>query len=240
MYKRLALCAFLGFSSLTYAATAPAGKYVYDLHEKAQPKNHYTLALAPLSIDFSKNVPTDLRDKFVKSLQAQITSMLKARGCSVVVAPLDKLSPEQQESVFALVDVSAFIDILEDTDMTLSKNKKSIEENITDISTGFMRLKLIEPKSKSAFHMSSMELPSYKVRTHVRVSQQRTSSGGFMPISHVTPVHGAKFEKNIDEVLSKIYAKSMQKIAQDLHAQNFKSYERLVKNFKKSEQAEQK
>ncbi|MFC3848446.1 HpaA family protein [Helicobacter baculiformis] len=242
MYKRVVLCSLLGLAGIAQATMKSTdhatGKYVYDLHEKTQPKNNYTLALAPFAIDFSKNVPESLRDKFRNSLQAQITHMLEMRGYSVLASTLDKLNLEQKEKIFAVVDVSAFVDILEDTDMKLSKKHKEIEEDITDISAGFMRLKLIEPKSKNAFHMSSMELPSYKVKTHVLVSQQRTSSGGFMPVSRTTVVRDEKFESNIDQILAKIYVKSVQKLAQDLLAQTFKPYEHLVENFKKNSPAQ--
>ncbi|WP_104696069.1 HpaA family protein [Helicobacter salomonis] len=239
MYKKIVLCSLLGISAVAQAANKETrhveGVYTYDLHEDAQPKNHYTLALAPLALNFSENVPSVLRDKFKTSLQKQLTEMLEKRGFSVIRASLSDLNATQKADVFAVVNVGAFVNILEDTDMKLSGNNQGIEEDVTDLSAGFLRLKLIEPKSGSAFHMASIELPDFKVKAHVRVSRQRTSSGGFMPISQTTVIRGEKFEENVNRVLSKVYAKSMQKLSQDLIPQNFKPYEHLVENFKRAQ-----
>ncbi|WP_121021453.1 HpaA family protein [Helicobacter vulpis] len=234
MYKKVVLCAFLGVAGLAYAAEhhATTDKYVYELHEKVQPKNHYTLALAPLSLDFSKNVSAALQDKFTKSLQEQLAQMLKNRGFSVFTGA--KLSPEQQDEVFAVVHVSAFINILEDADMKLTQNNQGIEEDFTDVSAGFLRLKLVEPKSNNAFHMASIELPSFKVKTHTVIRRQRTSSGGFMPVSQSVSVRDKNFDKHVDAVLSKVYARSVAKLSQDLMPQNLKPFKHLVENFKQT------
>ncbi|WP_163534584.1 HpaA family protein [Helicobacter suis] len=215
-------------------AEGPIPFSYYESNEKPQPKNHLLVLLAPMHITFSKNVPANMQQGFKDSMLDQIQMILEKRGFSVAVAHTP-LSATEQDQGYVLVEVSGDVKVLEDISLREDRLRNGgLEGKNSNLSMGFLELKILEPKSQKALDQASLELPGYQVRTRVTVRQERTSSGGYMPVSVVTPIHGSGFDSNVYQILSQIYAQGVEKISRKLRSDDLMRYNYLVQKFKKS------
>ncbi|BDQ26915.1 HpaA family protein [Helicobacter heilmannii] len=205
----------------------------YEENEKPQPKNHLLVLIPPLAITFSKTVPTNMQQGFKDSMRDQIQEILEKRGFSVQEVKMP-LTPTQKEQGYALVEVSGFVKVLEDISLREDRLRNGgLEGKNSNLSMGYLTLKVLEPKSKKPLNMTSLELPGYQVRTRVTVRQERGVSGGYMPTSVVTPIRGEGFDSNVYQILMQIYAQGVHKISEALDSDQLMGYRYLVQKFKK-------
>ncbi|BEG56803.1 hypothetical protein NHP21005_04910 [Helicobacter sp. NHP21005] len=205
----------------------------YEEHEKPQPKNHLLVLLPPLTITFSKTVPASMQQGFKDSMRDQIQEILEKRGFSVQQVKMP-LTPTEKERGYALVEVSGFVKVLEDISLREDRLRNGgLEGKNSNLSMGYLTLKVLEPKSQKPLNMTSLELPGYQVRTPVTVRQERGVSGGYMPTSVVTPIRGEGFDSNVYQILTQIYAQGVHKISQALDPDQLMDYRYLVDKFKK-------
>ncbi|GMT38180.1 hypothetical protein NHP20013_02430 [Helicobacter bizzozeronii] len=206
----------------------------YEESEKQQPKNHLLILLAPMEISFSSNVPESMQKEFKASMLDQIQSILEKRGFSVEVVD-SKPTPKQAHDGYMMVRITGAIDVLEELDMSIFKKKDNgIGKRNKNLSMGFLELRLLEPKSQKVLQMSALELPGYQIKTDVTIQQQRTTGGGFMPTSVVTPVHGSGFDSHVYQILLQIYTQGVSKVSHELTLQKLEQEKYLIQKAKQA------
>ncbi|WP_237003134.1 HpaA2 protein [Helicobacter pylori] len=202
----------------------------YPIKGKQEPKNSHLVVLIEPKIEINKVIPENYQKEFEKSLFLQLGSFLERKGYSVSqFKDVSEIPQDIKEKALLVLRMDGNVAILEDI---VVESDALNEEKVIDISSGYLNLNFIEPKSEDIIHSFGIDVSRIKAVIE-RVELRRTNSGGFVPKTFVHRIKETDHDQAIKKIMNQAYHKVMVNITKELSKKHMEHYEKVSSEMKK-------
>ncbi|QEF33114.1 4-hydroxyphenylacetate catabolism regulator HpaA [Helicobacter pylori] len=202
----------------------------YPIKGKQEPKNNHLVVLIDPKIEANKVIPENYQKEFEKSLFLQLSSFLERKGYSVSqFKDASEIPQDIKEKALLVLHMDGNVAILEDI---VEESNALNEERVIDMSSGYLNLNFVEPKSEDIIHSFGIDVSKIKA-TIERVELRRTNSGGFVPKTFVHRIKETDHDRAIKKIMNQAYYKVMVHITKELSKKHMEHYEKVSSEMKK-------
>ncbi|WP_101008175.1 HpaA2 protein [Helicobacter pylori] len=202
----------------------------YPIKGKQEPKNGHLVVLIDPKIEANKVIPENYQKEFEKSLFLQLSSFLERKGYSVSqFKDVSEIPQDIKEKALLVLRMDGNVAILEDI---VEGSDALSEERVIDMSSGYLNLNFVEPKSEDIIHSFGIDVSKLKAVIE-RVELRRTNSGGFVPKTFVHRIKETDHDQAIRKIMNQAYHKVMVNITKELSKKHMEHYEKVSSEMKK-------
>ncbi len=202
----------------------------YPIKGKQEPKNSHLVVLIEPKIEINKVIPENYQKEFEKSLFLQLSSFLERKGYSVSqFKDVSEIPQDIKEKALLVLRMDGNVAILEDI---VEESDALNEEKVIDMSSGYLNLNFVEPKSEDIIHSFGIDVSRIKAVIE-RVELRRTNSGGFVPKTFVHRIKETDHDQAIKKIMNQAYHKVMVHITKELSKKHMEHYEKVSSEMKK-------
>ncbi|GAA6988075.1 HpaA2 protein [Helicobacter pylori] len=202
----------------------------YPIKGKQEPKNSHLVVLIEPNIEINKVIPENYQKEFEKSLVLQLSSFLERKGYSVSqFKDASEIPQDIKEKALLVLRMDGNVAILEDI---VEESDALSEEKVIDMSSGYLNLNFVEPKSEDIIHSFGIDVSKIKAVIE-RVVLDRTNSGGFVPKTFVHKIKETDHDQAIRKIMNQAYHKVMVHITKELSKKHMERYEKVSSEMKK-------
>ncbi|MGL2723573.1 HpaA2 protein, partial [Helicobacter pylori] len=132
----------------------------YPIKGKQEPKNNHLVVLIDPKIEANKVIPENYQKEFEKSLFLQLSSFLERKGYSVSqFKDASEIPQDVKEKALLVLRMDGNVAILEDI---VEESDALNEEKVIDMSSGYLNLNFVEPKSEDIIHSFGIDVSKIK------------------------------------------------------------------------------
>ncbi|GAA7853478.1 HpaA2 protein [Helicobacter pylori] len=202
----------------------------YPIKGKQEPKNGHLVVLIDPKIEANKVIPENYQKEFEKSLFLQLSSFLERKGYSVSqFKDASEIPQDIKEKALLVLRMDGNVAILEDI---VEESDALNEEKVIDMSSGYLNLNFVEPKSEDIIHSFGIDVSKIKAVIE-RVELRHTNSGGFVPKTFVYKIKETDHDQAIRKIMNQAYHKVMVHITKELSKKHMERYEKVSSEMKK-------
>lgn len=202
----------------------------YPIKGKQEPKNGHLVVLIDPKIEANKVIPENYQKEFEKSLFLQLSNFLERKGYSVSqFKDVSEIPQDIKEKALLVLRMDGNVAILEDI---VEESDALNEEKVIDMSSGYLNLNFVEPKSEDIIHSFGIDVSKIKAVIE-RVELRRTNSGGFVPKTFVHRIKETDHDQAIKKIMNQAYHKVMVNITKELSKKHMERYEKVSSEMKK-------
>ncbi|CAJ99298.1 HpaA family protein [Helicobacter acinonychis] len=203
--------------------------FYYPIKGKQEPKNSHLVVLVEPNIEVNKVIPEDYQKEFEKSLVFQLSSLLEKKGYSVSsFKDVSEIPQDTKEKALLVLRMDGNMAILEDL---VEENDATREEKVIDMSSGYLNLNFVEPKSEDIIHSFGVDISKIKAVIE-RVVLDRMNSGGFVPKTFIHKIKETDHDRAIKKIMNQAYHKVMAQVSKELNKKNMGRYEKMASEMK--------
>ncbi|EJB39934.1 hypothetical protein HPNQ4161_0023 [Helicobacter pylori NQ4161] len=202
----------------------------YPIKGKQESKNNHLVVLIEPKIEINKVIPESYQKEFEKSLVLQLSNVLERKGYSVSqFKDANEIPQDIKEKALFVLRMDGNVAILEDI---VEESNALNEEKVIDMSSGYLNLNFVEPKSEDIIHSFGIDVSKIEAVIE-RVELRRTNSGGFVPKTFVHKIKETDHDRAIKKIMNQAYYKVMAHITKELSKKHMERYEKVSSEMKK-------
>ncbi len=202
----------------------------YPIKGKQEPKNNHLVVLIEPKIEINKVIPESYQKEFEKSLALQLSNVLERKGYSVSqFKDVSEIPQDIKEKALLVLRMDGNMAILEDI---VEESDALNEEKVIDMSSGYLSLNFVEPKSEDIIHSFGVDVSKIEAVIE-RVELSRANSGGFVPKTFVHKIKETDHDRAIKKIMNQAYHKVMVQVSRELSKKHMDHYEKVASEMKK-------
>ncbi|TSA86334.1 HpaA family protein [Helicobacter mehlei] len=206
--------------------------FSYPLNIQQEPANHHVIGILIPHIQSTDNLKSHIQD-FQTALVGQVKEIYQRMGYDVeLLDTRDKLTDEEKHKVWAVLDLTGWIGVLEDVKIDLDDPENDNADELVDQSAGALFFKFYEPQTGRIIHNFGVNVGTYQAFRHT-YTYRNTNSGGFSgPRVEATSEREENTDKAIHKILTEMYAGVMQDLLKQISHSHVDRYRKAIEQMK--------
>ncbi|WP_104732389.1 HpaA family protein [Helicobacter salomonis] len=205
----------------------------YPINIVQEPINNRFVGILAPHMQVSDNLKPYIA-QFQEALLSQIQEIFQKRGYQVLhFTTREALTPAQRHKTWAVLDLNAWVGVLEDIKMQTSDPAKQNLDVMVDQSSGSLWFNFFEPETGRVIHNFGVDVSNYQAVTHT-YSYRSTNSGGFYAPGVTNKVQLIKDKDDaIRRILNEMYVKVIRSLVAELTDSNVNRYSNAIEKIKR-------